>query len=1070
MNTQIQLRGKQLDGTDYNYVYGDGNPIQNANELKASVASATANFYATGRMQTVLIGPGEYNMNFSPLEINSSIKLEGLSDDQNSVKILSCSAQPQNGAIAKNGTDLANLFNQTYSTLVNQGYQFNAETSESNEFLFARSGFTVVKLSKLTGLPSYYPVPSGYNIFQIFVDKISNNIYAYGYSFSLSTNVFFKLNDNITIDVTFSPIAVNSNIRSIAYDNYTGGVFITGYFNTVGGYSRNRLAKLNPDGTLDLTFDPGSSVNSNIESITFEPINNRLIVAGFFNNYNGNSVQYLAAIDGTTAAYVALPGQTAPFNSPVNSVYYNANLGKIIASGSFSSYNSTSFNRALKMNLDGSNPENIFLSVPNFQLRLYSNFIFGVDGYVYAMGSNYSYDGTNYTNGSVLQIDISNGGLVNVLSVSPNEVPIGGGFLFSNFFDQNGSLFFLLPYYVSSDYFTAINVNIPNPFQQVFLRNLRTYGILINNNRLVISNVYLFNYTDIDYANKSLYVSGSYGIEAQEKSIVSSANVSSGDFIFNSSELYINQSNTFLQSNGYYSFMFKNGSRLNNAFNYSTRCNIGQINFEDSIIENSFNGFCNTPYSQNNNYIASTLNSLDATNSIIIYSFNNTVTPQIGMKDCYVESAINLEGGDSGDERNYYVSWRIRNTNGAGSLYFQSGKTNTNYANYIGNIEVVNCNFTQKALYFKSMVDQTPGSVFFSNVHVTEMNQTSIGIYLIPKDANWNQAYNWYNGVIFDNCSVTNRFQWDLPNVDALSIIIDESYTTPGNLSELLLQNFSFNNCHVRTNGGLNNALNIAVFSNQRGITLSNINYTDCSVSTRTGSYGSFIRSLYSTTFINVNNVQFDNCSVRGASGQNLGFLSYIESSGGYDVNFSSINFSNCYSSSANSFITNVTCANFLIDSTNFDNCTSGDYSFISNINSSQWTQSGAVNFNDCHAGDSSFVSSLGFAYIPYTPTFNFKHCSAKQYSFLRATTSSYIIINCILCSSTGYSFGISYYDFNVGPAISIGGYMDNCSTGEYAFTTDWGSITFVNPMYINNCSTRNSILSTSGYSGTFNS
>ncbi len=51
---------------------------------------------------------------------------------------------------------------------------------------------------------------------------------------------------------------VNSGVRSIAVQS-DGKLLIGGDFTTVGGTSRNRIARLNTDGTLDTLFNPNAN-------------------------------------------------------------------------------------------------------------------------------------------------------------------------------------------------------------------------------------------------------------------------------------------------------------------------------------------------------------------------------------------------------------------------------------------------------------------------------------------------------------------------------------------------------------------------------------------------------------------------------------------------------------------------------------------------------------------------------------------------------------------------------------------------------------------------------------------
>ncbi len=49
-----------------------------------------------------------------------------------------------------------------------------------------------------------------------------------------------------------------------------GKILIGGFFTTVNGSQRNRIARLNADGSIDQSFDPGTSANSDIWSVAIQ--------------------------------------------------------------------------------------------------------------------------------------------------------------------------------------------------------------------------------------------------------------------------------------------------------------------------------------------------------------------------------------------------------------------------------------------------------------------------------------------------------------------------------------------------------------------------------------------------------------------------------------------------------------------------------------------------------------------------------------------------------------------------------------------------------------------------------
>jgi len=117
----------------------------------------------------------------------------------------------------------------------------------------------------------------------------------------------------------------------------------------VNGQPRINIAKLNPNGTLDLSFDASS--NNNIVSIC-KYTEDKFFISGRFTQVNGTSRNYIALLntDGT------LDNSFVPFNFAfsktlqVDQVQYHKN--KLLALGAFTSYNSTSANRIVRLNLD----------------------------------------------------------------------------------------------------------------------------------------------------------------------------------------------------------------------------------------------------------------------------------------------------------------------------------------------------------------------------------------------------------------------------------------------------------------------------------------------------------------------------------------------------------------------------------------------------------------------------------------------------------------------------------------------------------------------------------------------
>src|SRR5688500_3469910 len=72
---------------------------------------------------------------------------------------------------------------------------------------------------------------------------------------------------------------VNGEVNVVR--EYGGKIYIGGYFTRVNGAQRFRIARLNFDGSLDASFDPGNGPNRSIGSIEFQTDGKPLIGSGF---------------------------------------------------------------------------------------------------------------------------------------------------------------------------------------------------------------------------------------------------------------------------------------------------------------------------------------------------------------------------------------------------------------------------------------------------------------------------------------------------------------------------------------------------------------------------------------------------------------------------------------------------------------------------------------------------------------------------------------------------------------------------------------------------------------------
>ena len=108
-----------------------------------------------------------------------------------------------------------------------------------------------------------------------------------------------RLNGDGSLDSTFNPGTglggYSPRVSSVAVQT-DGKVFIGGYFTAVNGTNRNRIARLNGNGSLDTSFDPGTGANGGIATVALQP-GGRVLIVGYFTTVNGTNRNRMARLN-----------------------------------------------------------------------------------------------------------------------------------------------------------------------------------------------------------------------------------------------------------------------------------------------------------------------------------------------------------------------------------------------------------------------------------------------------------------------------------------------------------------------------------------------------------------------------------------------------------------------------------------------------------------------------------------------------------------------------------------------------------------------------------------------------
>jgi uncharacterized delta-60 repeat protein len=167
----------------------------------------------------------------------------------------------------------------------------------------------------------------------------------------VARNRIARLETDGSVDVSFDPgTGADSSLWALALQ-FDGKVLAGGEFTTVDGVSRNRVARLNVDGSLDVGFDPGTGASSQVQAVVLQP-DGRVLIGGYFTTVDGVARNRIARLRANGSLDTSFdPGTGA--DNPVRSVALQPD-GKVLIGGLFTSINGVGRNRIARLNADGS--------------------------------------------------------------------------------------------------------------------------------------------------------------------------------------------------------------------------------------------------------------------------------------------------------------------------------------------------------------------------------------------------------------------------------------------------------------------------------------------------------------------------------------------------------------------------------------------------------------------------------------------------------------------------------------------------------------------------------------------
>lgn len=174
-----------------------------------------------------------------------------------------------------------------------------------------------------------------------------------------STNAAFDSSLDFGSSLTAGPgFAIPPSIRALV-EQADGKILVAGRFTDVAGSSRTHLVRLNADGTLDPAFDAGAIQNGGsghrLYGLLLQP-DQKIIIFGQFDSVAGTARRNIARLntDGTLdSSFDPGTGAVGSFNSGEILTAARQSDGRIIIGGRFTTFNGTPANRLARLNADG---------------------------------------------------------------------------------------------------------------------------------------------------------------------------------------------------------------------------------------------------------------------------------------------------------------------------------------------------------------------------------------------------------------------------------------------------------------------------------------------------------------------------------------------------------------------------------------------------------------------------------------------------------------------------------------------------------------------------------------------
>ncbi|MEK8179097.1 T9SS type A sorting domain-containing protein [Flavobacterium buctense] len=267
-------------------------------------------------------------------------------------------------------------------------------TDGSTDYTFS----TITGFSGIVGIQDVVLQPDGKMVIVGGFSSYSN----------INRKYIVRINADGTLDTTFNPGSGFDNVANSIALQADGKIIAVGNFGNYNGYTRNKIIRLNTDGSIDLTFSIGVGFGSGTPSSVLVQPDGKIVTAGNFSTYkNVTQKGIIRLLDNGDKDTTLNSGEGFLTSGSGIMTLAMDHLGNFIVGGQFQKYNNTTKYNCVRLSPNGvlDNSFTVEKAFPVYSILVQNDqkIIVGGDNYISRVNNNstvdYTFDyGTGFNN------------------------------------------------------------------------------------------------------------------------------------------------------------------------------------------------------------------------------------------------------------------------------------------------------------------------------------------------------------------------------------------------------------------------------------------------------------------------------------------------------------------------------------------------------------------------------------------------------------------------------------------------------------------------------------------------